>query len=285
MPRKRIELPITEDKRIVDLRTGKAVAKPAIPIICDRIAFYRSRIGMDQKELASRIGVTANAISNWETGRSRPDVNLLPGICETLRITFYDLFGMNDPAYMYSARQLLMVNRYGQLSAGHQRAVDNLIDTLVNVELAESTPRLTKLMHFHKRLAAGIGDPTEIDDEGIPVYVYSSHDVDCADCIFTINGDSMEPEYKDGQDVLVQRGADLQYGEIGAFIVGNETYIKQYEEDGLHSLNPDYKTMYFDGDDSVYLIGRVIGILDKASYATPEDVEKHEALSTLNSCK
>ena len=33
---------------------------------------------MEQKALAKAIGVTGNAISNWENGRARPDVNLIP---------------------------------------------------------------------------------------------------------------------------------------------------------------------------------------------------------------
>ena len=91
----------------------------------------------------------------------------------------------------------------------------------------------------------------------------------------------MVPDFHSGQDVLVQRipnGPDLQYGEIGAFIVGNETYIKEFQEDGLHSLNPDYKPMHFDKSESVYLIGRVLGILDKTSYAKPEDIAQYEAV-------
>ena len=91
----------------------------------------------------------------------------------------------------------------------------------------------------------------------------------------------MVPDFHSGQDVLVQRipnGPDLQYGEIGAFIVGNETYIKEFQEDGLHSLNPDYKPMHFDESESVYLIGRVLDILDKTSYANPEDIAKYEAV-------
>jgi SOS-response transcriptional repressor LexA len=91
----------------------------------------------------------------------------------------------------------------------------------------------------------------------------------------------MEPDFHSGQDVLVQRipsGPDLQFGEIGAFIVGNETYIKEYREDGLHSLNPEYAPLRFDESESVYLIGRVLGILDKASYANAEDIAKYEAV-------
>ena len=45
-------------------------------------------------------------------------------------------------------------------------------------------------------------------------------------------------------------------------MINNETYIKRYEKDGLHSLNPDYPVMHFDDEQSVYLIGKVLGVFD-----------------------
>ena len=38
-------------------------------------------------------------------------------------------------------------------------------------------------------------------------------------------------------------------------MIGNETYIKEYQTDGLHSYNEAYKTMKFNSDDHVILIG------------------------------
>ena len=70
-------------------------------------------------------------------------------------------------------------------------------------------------------------------------------------------------------------GDGLRPGEVGAFICGNETYIKVFEEDGLHSLNPAYKTMHFDQADSVYLIGRVTGILSPDQIVPEADAEKY----------
>jgi DNA-binding XRE family transcriptional regulator len=281
MARKKINLDTSGEGKVLDMKTGKPVEKPVLPVICDRIQHYRNLMGMEQKTLANLIGVTANSISNWENGRSRPDVNLLPGICEALNITLYDIFSLEDPTIKYTARQQMLVDDFSNLSEGHKHAVENLIDTLSRVEAAENCPDLSILTYFSRRLAAGFGDPTEFEDEGEDVYVYSSPDVRRADCIFTVNGNSMEPEFHSGQDVLVQRipdGPDLQYGEIGAFIVGNETYIKEYQEDGLHSLNPDYKTMRFDEEECVYLIGRVLGILDKASYANEGDIARYQAV-------
>ena len=236
---------------------------------------------LTQQDVANAIGVSMQSVSNWENGRSRPDVNLLPAICEALNITLYDLFSLKDPTIKYTAREQMLVDGYRDLSDGHKHAVDNMIDTLRNVEALENCPDLLPLTYYERQLAAGIGDPTEFDDEGETVYVHASPDARRADCIFTVNGNSMEPEFRSGQDVLVQKinhGPDLQYGEIGAFIVGNETYIKEYQEDGLHSLNPKYSTMHFSEEESVYLIGRVLGILDKADYASEAETERYLAV-------
>ena len=281
MPRRSIERPAKGTGNVIDMKTGKAVERPALPVLCERIRFYRERAGMEQKTLAKLIGVTGNAVSNWENGRGRPDINLLPDICRALNVTMYDLFDMEDPSIRYSAGDQIFLDQYKQLSPGHRMAVDQMVDTLLKVQIAESVPLIRRLTFYQKSLAAGLGDPTEIDDEGQPIFLYASREVDRADCVFTVNGDSMEPEYHNGDMVLVSRipdAPDLQLGEVGAFIVGNETYIKVYREEGLESLNPKYPIMHFHDAESVYLIGRVTGILDPKQVATAQDVDKYQML-------
>lgn len=263
------------------MKTGQPAGKSALPIICERVHYYREKLGMEQKALAHEIGVTANAVSNWENGRSRPDVNLLPGLCDALGISLYDLFGLENPAVRFTKRQQRLAEQYALLRTGHQFAVDQLIGALLKAEEMESRPDIRQLTYFRKSLAAGIGDPTEFEAGGEPIYVYPSPEINKADCVFGVNGNSMEPEFHSGDLVLVKRisaGGELHYGDIGAFIVGNETYIKEYEEDGLHSLNPSYPTMHFADEQSVYLIGRVIGVLNPKSIASAEEVEKYEAI-------
>ena len=281
MPRRSIERPTKGSGNVIDMKTGKAVEKPALPVLCERIRFFRERAGMEQKTLAKLIGVTGNAISNWENGRGRPDINLLPDICRALNVTMYDLFDMEDPGIRYSAGEQIFLDQYKQLSPGHRMAVDQMVDTLLKVQIAESVPLIRRLTFYQKSLAAGVGDPSEIDDEGQPIFLYASREVDRADCVFTVNGDSMEPEYHNGDMVLVSRipdAPDLQLGEVGAFIVGNETYIKVYREEGLESLNPKYPIMHFHDAESVYLIGRVTEILDPKQVATAQDVDKFQML-------
>ena len=281
MPRRSIERPAKGTGNVIDMKTGKTVEKMVLPVLCERIRFYREKAGIEQKSLARQIGVTSNAVSNWENGRGRPDINLLPDICRVLDVTMYDLYGLASPEEHYTAGDQLFLNQYKQLSPGHRTAVEQMVDTLLKVQEAESCPRISRLTYFQKSLSAGFGDPTEIEGEGEPIFLYSSREVDRADCVFTVNGDSMEPAYHDGDMVLISRIPDapgLQLGEVGAFIVGNETYIKVYREDGLESLNPRYQPMHFHETESVYLIGRVMGILDPQQIAAAEDVEKYQML-------
>lgn len=281
MPRRTFDRSTSGEGKVIDMKTGKPVEKPSIPIICERIRYYRELMGMEQKELARLLGITGNSISNWEKGRSRPDINLIPRICEILHATLYELYGMEDPTITLTAREQMHIDTYRQLTKGHQYAADRLADTLLNVQIAETCPDISQLLFFERSLAAGIGDPTEFDDEGTPIFLYTDQINTRADCVFSVNGDSMEPEYHNGDLVLVERipdAPDLTEGETGAFIVGNETYIKNFGSDGLHSLNPKYAVMKFSDEEAVYLIGRVLGLLDPSAIADQRDVEKYMAI-------
>lgn len=99
------------------------------------------------------------------------------------------------------------------------------------------------------------------------------------DCVFPVSGDSMEPEFHDGDLVMVQQlreCSELEVGEIGAFTCGNDAYIKVYSKGGLRSLNKKYKMIRFSEDDQVMVIGRVLGVLPPDAIASYEDVKRYE---------
>ena len=93
MARRKIETPTVPGSIVVDLKNGKTLEKALPAVICSRIKFFREKPGMEQKALAAQIGVTFNAVSSWEDGRSRPDLKLIPAICAALHISLYDLCG------------------------------------------------------------------------------------------------------------------------------------------------------------------------------------------------
>ena len=261
-----------------------------MPIICERIRFYRERKGIEQKMLAEAIGIKKNAVSNWESGRSRPDMALLPKICKVLEVSIDELFGLPaptvpvpEPAITLSSGKTSAADRamekYIRLNRTHRSVVDTLLDKLGEVEDEELYDSITEETIFTKQLSAGYDPGLEFDDPGETIHLYRDKVDPAMDCIFPVSGDSMEPDFHDGDRVMVQRitdGSGLEPGEIGAFIFGNETYIKQYSKAGLRSLNKKYKMMRFNDDESVYIIGRVLGVLDPAAIVSYEDMVRYE---------
>ena len=61
-----------------------------------KIAEARRRLGLTQNALASRVGVTAQAVSKWEQGRSCPDIAILDELADALGISLFELLGMEN---------------------------------------------------------------------------------------------------------------------------------------------------------------------------------------------
>ncbi len=84
-----------------------------------------------------------------------------------------------------------------------------------------------------------------------------------ADYVVPVDGDSMEPEYHDGDYIFIESTVNLNDGEIGVFELYGDTYVKQLilEDDHayLHSLNKKYKDMKVDADSDFRVLGRVVG--------------------------
>jgi transcriptional regulator with XRE-family HTH domain len=58
-----------------------------------RFARLRKEKGFTQESIAQKLGVSAQAVSKWETGSSMPDISLLVSISEALGITIDELLG------------------------------------------------------------------------------------------------------------------------------------------------------------------------------------------------
>ncbi|MBE6647508.1 MAG: helix-turn-helix transcriptional regulator [Ruminococcaceae bacterium] len=59
-----------------------------------KIASARHTLGLTQKDLADRVGVTAQAVSKWERGSSCPDIAILDEIADSLGVSVSELLGV-----------------------------------------------------------------------------------------------------------------------------------------------------------------------------------------------
>ena len=81
-----------------------------------------------------------------------------------------------------------------------------------------------------------------------------------------ISGDSMEPEFINGQTVWVRQQRSLMTGEIGIFLLNGESLCKKFEirdgESYLVSFNPAYPPIHVLETDDVKLVGKVLNPAD-----------------------
>lgn len=56
-----------------------------------RIRQRREDLGMTQQELADKLLVTVQAVSQWENGKTQPDSDRIPQLAKLLRTTADDL--------------------------------------------------------------------------------------------------------------------------------------------------------------------------------------------------
>lgn len=82
------------------------------------------------------------------------------------------------------------------------------------------------------------------------------------DIALKVNGDSMEPLFKNGQIIFIEKAHTIKDGQIGVFIINGDAYVKKvYVEDNrltLVSLNKDYDDLHFYENEGVKLVGKVI---------------------------
>lgn len=60
--------------------------------VCARIRDWRKQNNVSQEQFGELIGVSAQAVSKWETGKSYPDITILPRLAELLECSVNDFF-------------------------------------------------------------------------------------------------------------------------------------------------------------------------------------------------
>lgn len=59
----------------------------------EKIRNARKSLGLTQRQLADRLGVSNTSISNWEKGMSRPDADMIQALCAVLQLQPNDFYG------------------------------------------------------------------------------------------------------------------------------------------------------------------------------------------------
>ncbi len=232
----------------------------------DRLKQIMSERKISQSELSRRTGIGRNSISDYLNGKYEAKQDKVFELAKALNVNEAWLMGFdisknrkienNDITSIYSkltpTRQSNVLKYATNQLEEQNNDSDNLVD--FNSYIQEKSE-----VDIYGCASAGIGERLynePISKEFVRGYV-PAHDI-----ALKVNGDSMEPLFKNGQIIFIEKSHTIKDGQIGVFIINGDAYVKKvYVEDNrltLVSLNKKYKDLYFYDNESVRLVGKVI---------------------------
>ena len=236
-------------------------------ILGNSIKEVRKSKKLTQKKLAELTGFKQNTISNHENGNRQLDEGDIRIYAQALGVSPQYLFDLSKPSSVDSTSPIQTI--YDQLHQPRQEKVLNYAERQLKEQRNEEETKINEVSevvqlysydYYDHPASAGTGqylNDVRVERIELPV------DID-ADFVIPIKGDSMEPDYHDGDLVFIQTSVDLNNGVIGVFNYNGDAYIKQLvidkEQAYLHSLNPAYKDMPIIPETDFRIIGEVVDL-------------------------
>ena len=255
-------------------------------IIGENIKQYRLQNGWTQQELGAKIGISKNAIGNYEKGFRSPKKDTMFDLANAFNISIDDLFPPVQKNVLESTNPLpgasdlltqQITDKVVQLTTHNKKIVLRTSEELLESQKNEEETKINEVsevislyqVEVVSETAAACGfnygfgyDDTDREtievDEQPPRY----------DIATKVSGDSMQPDYQDGDILyLVDKGLTTYNGDLAVIAYGDRSYFKKiYTENGrlrLVSLNDKYEDIILDfppAEDTHIKIYAVVGV-------------------------
>lgn len=221
--------------------------------------------GLTNAQLAALSGVTQSTLDKITAGiNQNPKLETLQAVCRALGCTLSDLDDSPRPVSQVTAEELEHIKKYRVLDLFGKRAVDAVLETehdrMTHIVERQQQGWITYINCYDLAVSAGTGEPMGDSSYTTKLEIPTQRVPDNAHYCVRVNGNSMEPAYRDGDIVFVQRldGA-VREGEIGVFALNGEGFLKRLGRGELLSLNPDYPPIPIQEYDDLRCQGRVLG--------------------------
>lgn len=196
-----------------------------------RLKELRRKKGLSQSELAKKINVAQNTVSNWENGNRIIDSEKAIAIAEFFGVTTDYLLGNsidNNTEPISLPQDIIKIPVLGRIPAGIP--MEAIEDVLEYIDIPEDMTRGGKEFFALK-----------------------------------LHGDSMYPKYLDGDIVIFEKSETCETGNDCAVMVnGDDATFKRIErkESGIvvKPLNPEYETLFFTNEEVENIPIRIIGV-------------------------
>lgn len=251
--------------------------------IGDKLKLLRETNNMTRKDVVEQlkkfnIDISDKTLYGYESGRNSANADMFLALCKIYRCNdIMGIFSDSVDDILFTNAEWEIIEKYRSLDPTGQTHVntvlgwelerlqlvatnkDKKVITLMEYEAPKAPTHL--IPYFEGGVSAGNGIYQLNDTGSIMMNLWATDLTKQADFIIRVSGESMEPDFHDGDKVLVDRKANVELGEVGIFVKNSETYIKEMGKGELISRNPEYDNIAVRDFDNVVCMGKVIGIL------------------------
>lgn len=191
----------------------------------------RTQNGWTMKKLGEMVGVGESTISQYENGKRQPDFDILNKFADIFNVSTDYLLGRIDSnvePFSYGDTEMIKIPVYGSIPAGvPMEAIEDILD--------------------YEEI------PSDWTMGGKEFFALK------------IKGDSMEPEYHNGDIIIFLYTSEFSNNDDCAVAVnGNDWTFKRVEkhDNGIlvKPLNPNYKSMFFSDKECAELPVQIKGV-------------------------
>lgn len=255
--------------------------KKRMRIIAENITHFRKQRGITQKELAKEVGITASTMTDYMKLRSAPSFGVIQKLADYFGVKKSDIDTTFKEESINSSSAVLSKSKiqsiYDELEPLEQRKVVTYAEKLRDEQEKRRKAKINEVseaislyqVEVVSETAAACGfnygfGYEDTDRETIEVDEQPPrHDI-----ATKVSGDSMQPDYQDGDILyLVDKGLTTYNGDLAVIAYGDRSYFKRiYTENGrlrLVSLNDKYEDIILDfppAEDTHIKIFSVVGV-------------------------
>ena len=222
-------------------------------------------------QVAQMLGVSLGAYQKYENNTHDVGTETLCKLADLYNVTTDYLLGrapqtdamallisQTDVSLETLTKQFEALPEEGQVL---MMAIIRALNETREIRYEKKKPQTVCIKLHQSKAAAGFGYDLSDKDEWEEIEVLDTAKTASADFAVEVEGDSMLPDFRDGDIALIKLDPDVPVGEVGLFVLDGMGYIKERGEDCLISLNDDYPNI----EGEAQCIGLVIGIAECAS--------------------
>lgn len=96
----------------------------------EKLKTARKQKGLSQAELGKLLGVQAQTVGRWETGKSKPNLETINKLCEALDVPLRYFINEERVDYQLTLEEAFVINKYRELNDDGKQMIINLLNMI-----------------------------------------------------------------------------------------------------------------------------------------------------------